>query len=273
MPVRNITLGSRLRSKVRTIRKITTKDNGKAAITVDPKDPRTKFYTKVEKNQFNLPSKITHMTPEAHRILKENPELVTFLETELKKKTVIKAKLETKKGKFILREKDFFGHGETHNKICELLYKDKKTGKVKKYFVKEYSRVSDFGNAEAEFLAVKEMERLGFNIIKPQFATTDIRKGTPNIIVYDFTDLKTYKQAVMSREVFGHEILEVEKAFDNLRKSQILKDINDYWIYNYRYEPSNNVFVKRLPNGKLRFYFTDLFWTEEAYKRKREEYL
>ena len=273
MPVRNITLGSRLRSKVRTIRKITTKDNGKAAITVDPKDPRTKFYTKVEKNQFNLASRITHMTPEAHRILKENPELVTFLETELKKKTVIKAKLETNKGKFILREKDFFGHGETHIKICELLYKDKKTGKVKRYFVKEYSRVSDFGNAEAEFLAVKEIERLGFNIIKPQFATTDIRKGTPNIIVYDFTNLKTYKQAVISGEINRREILETESLFKKLQNSERLLHLCDFCTHNYRHEPNNNVFVKRLPNGKLRFYFTDLFWTEEAYKRKREEYL
>ena len=273
MPLRNITLGSRLRSKVRTVRKLTTKDNSKVSITVDPKNPKTRFYTKVEKNQFNLPSRITHMTPEAHRVLKENPELTSFLETEISKRTPIKAKLETQNGRFMLREINAIS-GNTHHKICELLYKDKNTGKVKKYFVKLYSQLSYFGNAEAEFLAVKEIERLGFNIIKPQFAITNIKKGDPNVIIYDFTNLETYHQAILNQKINGKEIIEIEEAYKKLQKALTKRGLEDFYRHNYRFEPNHNVFVRRLANGKLKFYFTDLLWGDEKiYKKKREEYL
>lgn len=274
MPPKLINLGFK-RSKTRKIKKITTSNGDKVSITVDSKNPKTRFYTKVEKNQFSLPSRITHMTPEAHRVLKENPELISFLETELSKKTPIKARLETQNGKFILREKDFFSYGETHNKICELLYKDKKTGKIKKYFVKKYSRLSDFGNAEAEFLAVKEMERLGFNIIKPQFATTSFEAKNLNIIAYDFTNLETYHQAFLKRKINGREILEIEDIYKKLQKSLTDRGLEDFYrIYDNRPEPHHNVFVKRLANGKLKFYFTDLLWgKEETYNKKRDEYL
>ncbi|MFA5746282.1 MAG: hypothetical protein WC932_05500 [archaeon] len=251
---------------------MTTSDKGKIAITVDPKNPKNRFYTKVEKNQFNLPSRITHLTPEARRILKENPELIEFVQKEfLKKNTTINAKLETKTGLFRLQEKRM--NGSTHNKICELLFKDKKTGKIKKYFVKEYLSLSTVGNAEAEFLAVKEMERLGFNIIKPQFAITKIKHGTPNIVVYDYTNLETYHDAFINGKIKIAEMLEIEDVFKKLPKSLELKELEDYYRYHYRFEPNNNVFVKRLPNGKLKLYFTDLYWEEKAYKRKKEEYL
>jgi len=271
MPIRNITLGSRLRSKVRIIRKITTKDNGKAAITVDPKNPETRFYTKVEKNQFNLPSRITHMTPEAHRILKENPELPNFLKQELSQKGKrIDARLETKNGIFILR--DFENNGLTNNGTFSLWYMDKKTITNKTYFIKRYPNLTSWGNAEAEFLAVKEIERLGFNIIKPQFAITDIAK-TPNIIIYDYTNLLSYPQAVIKKKISGSEILKIEETFTKLVKSPALKNLNDFHTFTYRVSPNKNVFVERLPNGKLKLYFTDIYWEEEAYKRKREEYL
>jgi len=273
MPLRNITLGSRLRSKVRTVRKLTTKDNSKVSITRDPKNPKTRFYTKFEKNQFSLASRITHMTPEAHRVLKENPELTSFLETEISKRTPIKARLETQNGRFILREINAIS-GNTHHKICELLYKDKNTGKVKKYFVKLYSQLSYFGNAEAEFLAVKEIERLGFNIIKPQFAITNIKKGDPNVIIYDFTNLETYHQAILNQKINGKEIIEIEEAYKKLQKALTKRGLEDFYRYHLRFEPNHNVFVRRLANGKLKFYFTDLLWGDEKiYKKKREEYL
>ena len=267
---RNITLGSRLRSKVRTIRKITTKDNGKAAITRDPKDPRTRFYTKVEKNQFNLPSKIMHMTPEAHRILKDNPKLPNFLKQELSKNRIINARLETKNGIFILKAVDNIGN--TNKGTFSLWYMDKNTTAHKTYFIKRYSYLNYWANAEAEFLAVKEMERLGFNIIKPEFAITDIKNGIPNIIVYDYTNLLPYPEAVIHRKISGSEILEIEKVFTKLKKLPELNNLQDFYSLPKIPAPNNNVFVKRLPNGKLKLYFTDLYWKEGTYT-KREEYL
>lgn len=272
MPPKLINLGFK-RSKTRIIRKMTTtSDKGKAAITVDPKDPKTRFYTKVEKNQFNLPSRITHMTPEMHKILKRNPEVVTFLENILIKKERSSNRLETENGIFILKQKTS-NEGFTNNGIFELWYMDKKTTEQKTYFIKRYPYLSNWGNAEAEFLAVKEMERLGFNIIRPQFAITDIKNRTPNIIVYDYTNLMPYPKAVIARRINGTEILEIEEIFKKLKASKALKKLNDFHTLTKRTAPNNNVFVKRLLNGKLKLYFSDLYWEEEAYKQKREEYL
>lgn len=256
MPVRNITLGSRLRSKVRTIRKITTKDNGKAAITVDPKDPKTRFYTKVEKNQFNLASKITHMTPEVHRILKENPALPEFI---LNNKS---GKLETNNGIFTLSELNKKGYRNYFS--CEYYSKISKT--AKRYFIKKQLSSSSWANAEAEFLAVREMEKLGLNVIKPQFAISDIKHTTPQIIVYDCVDLKTFGWHINNGSLTKPEMYGIERKIEKLKQNKKLQKLKDF-------DNLENIFVERLPNGKLKLYFTDIYWEENAYKRKREEYL
>jgi len=275
MPARNITLGSKLRTRERKIRKIVVKD-GKVAVALDPNNPKNRFYTKVEKDSSNRPSRITHIAFEARTILKENPELLSFLEVELKKKNQIKTKLETLNGTFILEEKQPYD-GYSYNKTFVLAHKNKKTGRTKKYFIKEYPKhqeQSTSSSAQSEFLAVMEMHRLGFNIIKPEFAITDLKNGLPNIIVYDFTNMKTYKDAVISGKITGSEILESEKLFENIcRSKKLLKDLTDFSFKSYDRHTPKNVFVKRLPNGKLRFYFSDIYWENEAYKRKMEEYL
>jgi len=252
-----VNIGSRI-PRLRIIRKLSTTDGGKVAITVDPKNPKDKFYTKIENNQFNLASRITHLTPEARAIIKENPEIVEFLEK------ATPGKLETKNGIFELRK--IYPKGFRNSEIYKLLFINKNTKKTKKYFLKKNTDNHSSTTAEAEFLAVKEFERLGFNIIKPQFATTNIKSNEPSIIVYDFTNYKTVNSALKSGKLTKKEYAKLEATLNHLQNNLQLKHLRDY-------AHSENVFVKKSPSGGLNLYFTDIYWEIEAYREKREEYL
>ena len=264
-----ITLGSKrpkIGSKQRVLKKRTIKDKD-VIITLDPKNPKNKYYSKIQSIN-GKPVKITHITSTAKQILKENPKLISFLEEQLfSSKQDVRAKLETKNGSFRLRE--LFNY-QSASLIYELKYKNKNTGEVKRFFIKKKSKYYlENTTPDSEFLAVKEIERLGFNVIKPQFSFTDLSNRKTNIIVYDFTNLDSYYDAIIKKKIKGSEILLAEKIFKKLEKSNILKDVNDFTRYHDGVIP-HNVFVKRLSDGRLKFYFSDQFLRIEAYNKLRK---
>lgn len=266
MPPR-ITLGSKrpkIGSKQRVSKKRKVQDKD-ITITVDPKNPKNKYYSKIQQVK-GKPVKITHITSTAKQILKENPELVSFLEQQLSRSVPnLKAKLETKNGSFRLKELFNF---ESASLIYELKYKNKNNKDIKRFFIKNNTNYLKNRSTDSEFLAVKEIEKLGFNVIKPQLSFTDLNNRNTNIIVYDFTNLNSYYNAVIKKKITGSEILLAEKVFKKLDKSDLLKDFDDFTRYHNGIIP-HNVFVKRLSDGRLRFYFSDLFLKTEAYNKIR----
>ena len=260
----------RIGSKQRVVKKRSVSQGNSVLITIDPKNPKNKYYTKVERTKDNKLSKITHVTTLAKEVLKENPELITFLEEKLSKPTPdLKARLETKNGSFRLMELTNY---QSNALIYELRYKNKNTGETKRYFVKKNARhYLENLNPDSEFLAIKEMERLGLNVIKPQFSFTDLNNSSSNIIIYDFTNLNNYYDAVIKRKIAGSEILQAEELFKRLEKSKFFSKFDDFTRFDSRVVP-HNVFVKRLLNGKLEFYFSDICLTKEAYDKRKERY-
>jgi hypothetical protein len=115
------------------------------------------------------------------------------------------------------------------------------------------------------------MERLGLNVIKPQFSFTDLNNRSANIMIYDFTNLNNYYDAVIKRKIAGSEILQAEELFKRLEKSKFFSKFDDFTRFDSRVVP-HNVFVKRLPAGKLKFYFSDICLTKEAYDKRKERY-
>lgn len=270
-----VNLGFKKNKQANKIKKLKITKNEDAAITIDKKNSQNKFYTKIKTNiQGNrkIISEILHITPEIKTILKNNPEVLKFLETTLSKKKLLYSKFKIKNITISIKEIKNRGSGHMHNRLGKIIYKDKKTGNTKIYFLKEYAKLPEHYNATAEFLAVKEIEKYGFNIIKPKFAYRN--KDGKSIILYDFTNLETYKEMVAAKKITREEKINLEKIFKNLRHVKELMPLNDFTDYNNdRYSPNANIFVKRLKDGRLKLYFSDLFWDKEDYYKKINEYL
>lgn len=253
----NITLGKLTFDTVNRAKVLKKSDN---LIKVAKYNNKTQFYSINYKNGSKL-----NLSVKGKSFLKKFPELHDFLmnaffengklKDKPKNKNLILKKhvIENKTNKnYAFHLKDIHSmYGRSHQNLCKLNIKDISNKKNYNFFIKIY----DFAQAHNEFIANQGFQKFGLNTIKPHYAYTNSRNS---IIVYDFTNMLTVREAYNKKIISYDKYDEIEKKLFALHKHNLsIKQDNKFLNKIQDYQNTSNVFIRTV-NGKAKLYFTDL---------------
>jgi len=196
-------------------------------------------------------SKILQLSPKGRTLIKKYPELIDFISKHFFNHSQAKDYF-LNNSKLDLKLSLIYKNGLNHKKLLKLDVYFKKEKKNHVYFFKESENIL----ANKEFMANQVFQKFGIKTIKPHFAFTDLVKRE-NVICYDFSNLRTFNEAIESDYITNKERDEINKKINNIKSFLELpvrkypkKGIIDYTNV-------TNIFVKKV-NGKIELYFTDL---------------
>ena len=221
---------------------------------------KSHYYTKHfgNKNSGNENRLTLHLSKHAKNIIKEYPEFVNFGNQNLifvnkgKRVSYEDSKLKIKLDPIKIKS------GVNHSQLYKLDVLFKPENKNNSYFVK----IANFNGLSSihEFLANTIFEKFGLRTIKPHMSFESPSK-LRNLIIYDFTGLKTLEFAIAQKLIYSVEldaITDKVHALYYYEKEIGLESSNNLRYSLGDFDRSTNIFIKK-ENNKLKIYFTDLF--------------
>jgi hypothetical protein len=243
-----------IKRKSITSKKSVSKDNKRFKVV--KLNGKTQYYVYEfgKETLYNrLYKKTLYMSELGKKLVKSYPEFVNFLK-EVLYDTNSSFSFENNKLKFRLN-KFIPVQGNVYDRIFKMnvLFKDKNI--KKKYFVK--ISYNNHASSNSEFLASQFFEKLGINIIKPHISFIDDIRNR-NIIVYDFTNMVTLREALSENIITDKQLLDIKQ------KIMKINDIEGIRIGTHSkrgvmdYMNLGNIFIEK-DKTKINIYFKDLF--------------